>query len=317
MGNPSTINPKLTAEIDELIGIFPYFQGAYMLMLRGLKNSADLRFQNRLHQDAIYVANREALYYLLNCEEQSEMSADISNPTDDNNDQDKAKLSVETPEAGTLAAVSENSEEMSNVIPDEAVDEQETFSIVGKVELANSLDVKDESPLSVSQPADMDHLRVELLELDNDEEFNDNPVYSSNSEEVTGNDPVDVNPETSIEAQGNSNAESSTSLSDKPSVPVQSESRLLSEGDLIDKFLAENPRITPSRERQAAQQDDISKPFTEQTDGLVSETLAKIYVKQKYYSRAIDIYDKLCLKYPEKSSYFASQIKSIKELINS
>lgn len=47
-----------------------------------------------------------------------------------------------------------------------------------------------------------------------------------------------------------------------------------------------------------------------------TETLAKIYTKQGRYEKAIEIIRKLSLKYPKKSTYFASQIKTLEELIN-
>ena len=58
--------------------------------------------------------------------------------------------------------------------------------------------------------------------------------------------------------------------------------------------------------------EDISKPFVEKEGGFVTETLARIYINQGYYSKAIDIYEQLSLKFPEKSSYFASQIELVK-----
>jgi hypothetical protein len=46
----------------------------------------------------------------------------------------------------------------------------------------------------------------------------------------------------------------------------------------------------------------------------MTETLARIYVEQKNYDRAIQSYTILSLKYPEKSSLFADQIKALKKL---
>ena len=76
-----------------------------------------------------------------------------------------------------------------------------------------------------------------------------------------------------------------------------------------------NPRIVPVKDTSTASQEDISKPFIEKEGGFVTETLARIYINQGYYSKAIDIYEELSLKFPEKSSYFASQIELVKEYL--
>lgn len=46
-----------------------------------------------------------------------------------------------------------------------------------------------------------------------------------------------------------------------------------------------------------------------------TETLAKIYVKQHRYDKALEIIEKLNLKYPKKNTYFADQIRFLEKLI--
>ncbi len=86
----------------------------------------------------------------------------------------------------------------------------------------------------------------------------------------------------------------------------------MSRKELIDKFIAENPSISRPK---AEFYNPISMAQNSITDKgeIVSETLAKIYYKQGYFDKAIEIYEKLSLNFPEKSVYFAAQIEMIKK----
>ena len=90
-----------------------------------------------------------------------------------------------------------------------------------------------------------------------------------------------------------------------------------SDVDLIDNFINKGSgKIVPveNGEKGAV---DISEESVMEHDGFITDTLAKIYVKQGYYSKAIFAYEKLILKFPEKSSYFAAQIEEIKKIVRS
>jgi len=88
--------------------------------------------------------------------------------------------------------------------------------------------------------------------------------------------------------------------------------KVLSKFDRIDKFLNEKPKISPQKSNDI--NIDIAKQSVTENDSVMTETLAKIYIAQKKYTRAIKAYRILSLKYPEKSVFFAEQIEEIKKL---
>lgn len=85
--------------------------------------------------------------------------------------------------------------------------------------------------------------------------------------------------------------------------------------DLLDKFISDKPKIIP-KETEMAISSEIADYEKEEQDDFITETLAGIYIKQGHFEKALHTYEKLSLKYPEKSIYFAAQIKLVKELID-
>ena len=100
-----------------------------------------------------------------------------------------------------------------------------------------------------------------------------------------------------------------------PSTVAKSPAPPVPSGDIIDRFIEqENP--APVKKTAFFTPQQAAKRSLDDTAGLVTETLARIYEKQGNLPKAIDAYRKLGLKYPEKSAYFAALSRSLEEQLN-
>ena len=95
--------------------------------------------------------------------------------------------------------------------------------------------------------------------------------------------------------------------------PQEASSRKKKE-ELIERFITSDPRAIRA-DKPTALSGDVSMNSALEDDDLITDTLASIYVKQGLYNKAMYAYEKLILKYPLKSVYFASQIEEIKKII--
>jgi hypothetical protein len=293
------LSRQLIGEVYELIDIFPYFQSAHMLLLKGLMDSSDVKFQNQLRNSAIHIADREVLYYMLNRKPsavaaQAEITPEKAPAADSDSDMQQTVIESARNSADLI-------NEIENVSGDKKPDQNQdnlnhppghSILVASETDSEDAagvmLLIDEESPAGEERVFFMDPgfsvpVNNDLLELDLDE----------NRSDSTDNNSAVIAP------------------SDSP----DADSRKKLDSDLIDKFIIANPRIEPIREKSNFGAEEVFTPFVEEGGGFVTETLAKIYLSQGYYSKAIDIYEKLSLKFPEKSSYFASQIEKVKEYI--
>ena len=86
---------------------------------------------------------------------------------------------------------------------------------------------------------------------------------------------------------------------------------------LIDDFINKDGGKIQLQEKPTykPELDDDKKEPTESDESYFTETLAKIYIKQGRYSKALEIIQRLNLNYPKKNAYFADQIRFLKKLI--
>ena len=112
----------------------------------------------------------------------------------------------------------------------------------------------------------------------------------------------ETEPQEAVEEAASSQPETDDSEAERPA------------SDLIDDFIRNQPSISRPQ-ASFFNPVDAAKDSVVDDEEIVSETLAQIYFDQKHYEKAIKIYRKLSLIYPEKSSYFAAQIeKAVEEL---
>ena len=95
-----------------------------------------------------------------------------------------------------------------------------------------------------------------------------------------------------------------------PEEIAQPEKVIEKKAEIIDKFIEENPKISQLKEEV----NFVVKEKTDDISHLMTETLAKLYLEQRLYTKAIKAYEVLQNKYPERAEDFKAKIQEIKDL---
>ena len=120
------------------------------------------------------------------------------------------------------------------------------------------------------------------------------------------------------ETPATSNASEKSATVNTPEVAPNVQKEGTDKWAMINAFIENNPKISnPDALPQRNSEEPSINLAAEQTlpqEELMTETLAKILMAQHKYNKALQAYKILSLKYPEKNTFFASQIKEIKRL---
>ena len=302
--NPKHITHRHTDAVKSIVDEFPYFQSARAILLKGLKNNNSFKYNQELKTTAAYTTDRSILFDFITSDVfiQNEISEFIKQNTAHLKD---IEIEFENISVNKRVLIDEYLKhqitETSGVLdPSLFKPKEETSSVL---DTSESIQPETEALYTVesSTPA--------ILELGKPLEFDKRDTHSfSEWLKLASFTPI----------------ERTETISEKPFITVETTSiettftetptniEKRKKFELIEKFISESPKINPSS--LAASKINLAEAQMIQPEALMTETLAKIYMEQKNYKKAIQSYKILSLKYPEKSSLFANQIKALEQL---
>ncbi len=317
--NPNQVSEQTIIQLKEILDEYPFFQAGRMLLLKNMHKLNHIRYNSELKHSAAYIPDRSKLFFLIN-----ELGV-----TDNQVEEAAVEVSVDESEEVENSAVENTSVEENK--PEGQSDTQQASEIEEKQE-ENKTDkpsiTATENYLNASDVYSGDDGNVYNFSFSG----KDKPKRKKRDEELDdivfpSADLLDYETTTSagyklpkLEEVENVDPNENKTFSDWLHVmryTAAEEKQEKPEGnkkgmDLINNFLNAQPRIIPSTSNPTKSV-DLSEDKSESQEDILSETLAEIYIKQGHKSKAISIFKKLRLKYPEKNVYFAQRISDLKE----
>ncbi len=331
--NPLSVGAKDYMYLKECVNKYPYFQPGHLLLLKSLQQADSPDFQKELPKTALYCADRKILYRYLQ-HPHVEATTPIETPKDtstnaENFTEEKEPPKVEVQEE-QLDKAEPNFEEETEIVY-VSPEENEALNLMKlgldhmvspemKIRLSElniskfaqtkiKPEEQNKSTGSVTEEIQKDDEATNKLEIQVSKDENSKPKEHSEHALHSFTDWLKVN--------SNTDEKSDSEIPIEENYKEENENASEDENDrfkIIDEFLKKNPKISPSAEYKS--QTNYSTSNERSMSHLMTETLAQIYEEQKKYDKAIKAYTILRLKYPEKSGFFADQIRRIKNIQN-
>lgn len=331
---PGLIGKIDISQIKKMVNDYPYFQTAHILLLKWLKIQSSDEFEFQLAKSSIYISNRDILFRFLNQEFDEVIDEVVENidlkEVDELGSETPGKEEVSKTESKLLKnqnvkrKINPSLEGMGENIS-ETISSQLEFSVIkedDKLEYPSEIYFIDEersgnnNVITIdADPEDIKNLKKKKDIIQIDEANKKIVSENENIEELNIDDSFELIESEDIKKERSNNNRTFNGHFD---ISHYADHDVLADksnkNDLIANFIEKNPRIEPREAHENVK--DISEGSIEEDNNLLTETLVKVYIKQGLFEKAIESYEKLCLKYPEKSSYFASQIEILVEKIN-
>jgi len=273
--NSASVGTQETVELENLLKEYPYFQAARAIYLKGLYNQDSFKYNLALKKTAAFTLDRSVLF-------------DFISSTDFN--QDKVALQIKRQE-----------DDLRNII---VFEPQEVFgkkiiSINDAINMKITESVQVLDPDLFERPLTKPSEEIEISEENPSEEIQDmgSPLNFNTSEAHSFSEWLSLTKAKPIDR-----------ISEGSKKTTDSKSR---KSELIDDFISKSPKLKPDKSSTTT---NIAPERSLPPEGLMTETLARVYLEQKNYKKALQAYKILILKSPEKSGFFADQIRAIKKL---
>lgn len=334
LNKPEAIHEKQTAVLEKIVQEFPYFQSARALYLKGLYNQNSFKYNYVLKVTAAHTCDRSILFDFITSDTFTSVHKDLLEKklseiaaipvADSEIVEPKLAIRENTVEQSILSSIQKagTQMEMNDVTAELAPEIVPDVEIVSADELQNSdpatlekvtieMDLPqeiifDRVPQAVDAHTDEPLAKPEEnLEIGKPLAFAKDEKHSFQEWlQLSRFKPID---RTAPEPDDTNIAAPSDDLSE-PDLEKQKKN------ELIDRFIETSPRIPPVKHDTPPPPSVIVEPSMADKSFLMTETLARVYLEQKKYSKAIQAYEILILKYPEKNSFFADRILDIKNL---
>ncbi len=294
LADPQQITKQTLSDLVEIIDVYPYFQSAQALWLKGLKNQESFRYNDALKVTAAHTTNRDILFEFITSDsfEQDQISLQILS-----NDQAIGQYEIEIGEDLSKTIDTEQKQEHKQAIENaEAVlnpnlFEKKIADVEQMIAVSQEFSGKEDSSNKEQQIAASSELGI------------DTPLAFSKKDRHSFSQWLQLTSATPIVRE-------ETPEQKKQKETTQKQYK----NDLIEKFINEKPKIKTLK--NSTQQQTLPQEESKPSNSLMTETLAKVYLQQKNYKKAIQAYKILILKNPEKSGFFADQIRAVEKLIN-